>query len=101
MSAAPFPEAIELEVAHLRLRWPDGDTVLPAQALRAECRCAHCRAALLGGHPSPVYRGIALTDAKLVGQYALQLSFSDGHARGIYPWPLLRELGSRGTDTSP
>ncbi|HYQ49053.1 MAG TPA: DUF971 domain-containing protein, partial [Pseudomonas sp.] len=25
--------------------------------------------------------------------YGVQLVFSDGHERGIYPWPYLRELG--------
>ena len=92
MSVACVPDAVELSATHLRLRWPEGDVVLSAQALRAGCRCAHCRAAVLGGQSPPADRSIALTDAEPVGQYALRLSFSDGHARGIYPWPMLRHL---------
>ena len=33
-------------------------------------------------------------DVRAVGNYALQLVFSDGHERGIFPWGYLRELGA-------
>jgi DUF971 family protein len=33
-----------------------------------------------------------------VGNYAIRLTFADGHQTGIFPWKLLRELGST---TSP
>jgi len=46
---------------------------------------------------SPVDPDITLKHAEPVGQYALQLTFSDNHARGIYPWSLLRELSLVGT----
>ncbi|MNN61889.1 hypothetical protein D3C81_1771500 [compost metagenome] len=29
--------------------------------------------------------------------YGVQLVFSDGHERGIYPWAYLRELGHAGS----
>lgn len=95
MSTASIPEAIDLTAAHLRVRWPDHDSVLEAAMLRAECRCAHCRAAVQRGERLPIEPGLTLANAEPVGQYALQLSFSDGHARGIYPWSWLRELSSR------
>jgi DUF971 family protein len=38
--------------------------------------------------------GVNLAAAEPVGQYALNLRFSDGHERGIYPWALLRELAT-------
>ena len=98
MSAASFPDAVELDSAHLRLRWPDGDVVLSVLSLRAACRCAHCVAAARGDHASPGDDGIALAGAEPVGQYALRLFFSDGHARGIYPWTMLRELGAYALD---
>ena len=69
---------------------PCGSTYFANRALLPRA----CRAAARGGHVSPVDRGLALTNAEPVGQYALQLTFSDGHARGIYPWPLLRESGA-------
>jgi prepilin-type processing-associated H-X9-DG protein len=30
-----------------------------------------------------------------IGLYAINIAFSDGHARGIYPWPLLREFAAK------
>lgn len=37
--------------------------------------------------------GVEIVDIAPVGNYALQLSFSDGHDTGIYSWSYLRELG--------
>jgi len=93
-----MPHSIELSPEHLRLTWPDGASVLSAAALRAACRCADCRAADLGGHALTVDPDMRLTNAEPVGHYALRLTFSDGHGRGIYPWPLLREFS---TSTGP
>ena len=97
MTVETMPESIELTPAHLRLRWADRDAVLDAITLRAACRCAHCRAATLRAGVSTVDRSVTLAHAQSVGRYALQLTFSDGHARGIYPWCLLRELSLDGT----
>lgn len=92
MTADSLPDAITLRRDRLLLRWPDGPKELSAGVLRAACRCAECRAGTshdVAGQPSEV----ALTGATPIGQYALQLTFSDRHARGIYPWSLLRSLG--------
>lgn len=35
---------------------------------------------------------IAITDIQPQGGYALRLIFADGHASGIYTWPLLKSL---------
>lgn len=35
---------------------------------------------------------VAITDIKAVGNYAIQLTFSDGHDSGIFSWKYLREL---------
>jgi len=32
------------------------------------------------------------TDAELVGNYAIKISFSDGHDTGIYTWDYLRQI---------
>jgi DUF971 family protein len=62
--------------------------------LRAACRCATCKAAALQGQMQRPPAGVNLAAAEPVGQYALNLRFSDGHERGIYPWALLRELAT-------
>jgi DUF971 family protein len=35
---------------------------------------------------------LKITDASLVGNYAVRLTFSDGHSTGIYSWDYLRNL---------
>ncbi len=84
-----LPEAVDLVPAALRLQWPDGVAELPAVRLRAVCRCGGCRAR---GDAS--IEPVQLVDAVPVGRYALNLVFSDGHDRGIYPWAWLRELAT-------
>lgn len=38
-------------------------------------------------------KGVRVTAATAAGNYALQLTFSDGHNSGIYSWDYLQELG--------
>ena len=91
---ASAPVSLELSAAALRVRWADGEATLPAATLRARCRCASCQATRLRGHAVEAVADVRLVDARAVGQYALQLVFSDGHERGIFPWGYLRELGT-------
>ncbi len=87
------PELVSLRRDCLTLRWAEGDYIVTsAAALRAACRCAECRASA-AGTPVEGHATVKLTGVTPVGQYALQLTFSDGHDRGIYPWSLLLELG--------
>ena len=88
------PHAIEWAPQGLRLHWSDGEALIDAMRLRAACRCAACRSALLQGRLEQPPPGVNLTAAEPVGRYALNLHFSDGHARGVYPWSVLRELAT-------
>jgi DUF971 family protein len=80
----------------LEIVWSDGARSRLGHALlREQCRCAVCGQLRRHGP------GVARADATLrvdriepVGEQGLSLSFSDGHARGIYPWAYLRELGA-------
>jgi len=78
----------------LELEWPDGTRqALPETMLRQSCRCAGCIAERRRTQRAPVVAdGIRLTGIEPVGAYAVQLIFSDGHQRGIYPWPYLKSL---------
>ncbi|MEM5406298.1 MULTISPECIES: gamma-butyrobetaine hydroxylase-like domain-containing protein [Paraburkholderia] len=81
----------------LMLRWPAGETQRVDHArLRAACPCAACRRMRLGGAAPAAAAGVTLIGIEPMG-YGVQLAFSDGHARGIYPWPYLEQLG-RGED---
>jgi DUF971 family protein len=78
----------------LTLEWADGRRQEISHArLRGACPCAQCKAARLHGAISLVDEGVRLERIALQG-YGVQLVFSDGHERGIYPWGYLRELGS-------
>ncbi len=92
MTADAPPRSAALSPAALLLAWDDGEAQLPAARLRAACRCAECASARLRGTSPPVDAAVELADARPVGHYAVQLVFSDGHERGIYPWGYLRSL---------
>ena len=79
----------------LELRWQDGSASHLAHGLlRARCRCAACEQAYrdLGSHPEPA-SSIRLAAIHPVSDKGLNLVFSDGHGRGIFPWAYLHELG--------
>ena len=65
---------------------------LSAEELRAACRCAHCRRAQIDGVFAPEFPSVTIASVAPIGHYAINLGFSDGHARGIYPWSYLAEL---------
>jgi DUF971 family protein len=76
----------------LELQWPDGLAArLEGPHLRAACKCAECEQQRRAG--SSAASGTALLhELQPVGEHGLALGFSDGHARGIYPWAYLRQL---------
>jgi prepilin-type processing-associated H-X9-DG protein len=65
---------------------------LDAERLRAACRCAGCTVARRLGGPAPAAAGIRISTALPVGGYGLNIGFSDGHARGLFPFSYLDEL---------
>ncbi|WP_426206435.1 DUF971 domain-containing protein [Pseudomonas sp. TWP3-1] len=78
----------------LRLNWPDGrESLLSHAELRRQCPCSQCRAFRLQGTPPMVDPRVRVIEINAQG-YGLQLVFSDGHQRGIYPWPYLAQLPS-------
>ncbi len=91
--AIPDAATLERGGAALRLAWRDGvSTVLPAERLRLSCRCAWCtRDRIQDRFPRGV-PGVAVTRVEPMGGYAVHIAFSDGHARGIFPWTYLRAL---------
>ncbi len=76
----------------LRLNWPDGrEQRLGHAELRRQCPCSQCRAFRLQGLTVKVDPRIRVVELNAKG-YGLQLIFSDGHERGIYPWTYLAQL---------
>ncbi len=83
----------------LTIQWSDGhQSAYPYRYLREKCPCATCTE--LGppahGAPSPFpmlgVRPLKPDRAELVGRYALQIYWSDGHSSGIYSFEFLRSL---------
>jgi DUF971 family protein len=92
------PTIVECEVssdlATLSMTMPDGRQVaLGAEQLRLACKCAHCRRAQFDNRFPEAFPGIAIIGVTDLG-YGLNIAFSDGHNRGIYPKTYLAELAA-------
>jgi DUF971 family protein len=72
----------------------DEALTLPAEQLRLSCKCAHCTRARIDGRFPAAFPGIAITEIGDLG-YGLNIAFSDGHDRGIYPNAFLLSLAGR------
>ncbi|WP_458127971.1 DUF971 domain-containing protein [Pseudomonas sp. Z2-11] len=73
----------------LRLSWPDGrEQRLDHVELRRQCPCSQCRAFRLQGLTVQVDAWVRVVEVNAQG-YGVQLVFSDGHERGIFPWAYL------------
>lgn len=97
-----------VDIAPLEVRLSDGGrrmeivweggavTHLSASALRRASRSAGAVRDAIDGGELELPPTLSVTRAEPVGSYALRLSFSDGHDRGIFPWSYLHDLGTRG-----
>lgn len=90
------PEAIDLLPDHaIQISWPGGKrAVIPAKALRDRCPCAGCIEEMTGRKlldPATIPDDIRAVSIQPVGNYAIQIEWSDGHATGLYTWATLRE----------
>ena len=80
----------------LMIIWGDGhESHFPSPVLRRECPCASCRDEMTGARillPMHVPDNLELRKIQLVGQYALQFEWTDGHHTGIFSFDFLREM---------
>ena len=91
----PMPtEIVGLLRSTIAFTWDDGhQTVYAARALRLACHCAHCVEEMTGQQlvdPAKVPENVRARAIHLVGQYAIQIDWSDGHSTGIYNFRDLR-----------
>jgi len=66
-----------------------------AAELRRACPCAQCVNEWTGERvlkPENISENIEIRDLSLVGRYALNFRWSDGHETGIYSFRYLRDL---------
>jgi DUF971 family protein len=93
MDAAPETVILRRDRTGLRLVLPGGATRdIDAAHLRTACRCADCVRARVDATIPKRFERIAIAEIAAVGDYAINIVFTDGHARGIFPWAYLREL---------
>lgn len=80
----------------LEIDWGGGHVGLyPFLMLRGECPCASCVDEHTGERKldrSTIPSDIAIQDMQLAGNYALKITWSDGHDTGIYTWDRLHRL---------
>jgi DUF971 family protein len=97
----PTNITLNKQTHELAIQWSDSHmSGYPLDGLREACPCALCR----GGHEfmGPQYdpnlielkpaRSYEVKDMQLVGNYALQITWSDLHSSGIYTWDYLRRI---------
>ena len=96
MDNTPRELANDRKAAQLDILWDDGTSQRLSHALlRSSCKCTVCQSQrLLTGAVAIAQADVRVEQVNQVGHYAVQLVFSDGHARGIYPWSYLRTLAS-------
>ncbi|OPY94532.1 hypothetical protein A5906_13275 [Bradyrhizobium sacchari] len=83
------------DLTSLLVRTTQNDALsVPAETLRLSCKCAHCTRARFDGRFPETFPGIAITEIGDLG-YGLNIAFSDGHNRGIYPKTYLLRLAGR------
>ena len=79
----------------LTLVYPNHEHALPAEFLRVYSPSAEVRGHGVGQETLQTgKRGVLITDLEAVGNYALKITFSDGHDSGLYSWGYLYELAS-------
>jgi DUF971 family protein len=99
------PESVRASRSNaiLSIEWSSGEICEISFAdLRAACPCADCRGTHAATKDAVESSGLELTlrsdqateldEIKSVGNYAIQISWKDGHTHGIYSWEYLQEL---------
>lgn len=87
---------IEESDSELSIEWSDGtETRYDAVQLRRSCPCAACVDEWTGKKTlddRTVADNLAFKHVSIVGRYALNFHFTDGHDTGIFSFPYLRNL---------
>ena len=80
----------------IRIIWADNkECRYRAASLRRSCPCAQCVNEWTGERvlsPENIVDELEIRDVSLVGRYAINFRWSDGHETGIYSFRYLREL---------
>ena len=93
------PQKIELIGDYLAFVWSDGnESMIHASTLRENSPSAEqvgemdIFGRIRGGSNGGDFSSVRIENFERVGNYAIRIIFSDGHASGIYSWDLLRSI---------
>ena len=102
---APRTIHADRQARELQIVWPDGHrSVYDFTTLRWLCPCAFCRGEAgqpgwLDSNPTLSDEQVTLSDISLVGHYAIQPIWADGHGTGFYTFEHLRAACPCAEDT--
>ena len=93
---AEIPKSVEIADQAILIRWQDGhNSFYSHRSLRLRCQCAHCvdewtKKPVLD--PDSIAWDVKAVDHMIIGNYAIQFLWSDGHFTGIFPFDVLRKM---------
>ncbi len=96
-----IPKQIKIrQKEFLFIKWDDdSESLISLKYLRNECPCAGCKGetVLFKTYIPPKKTSFnenmfKIKDIQQVGNYAIQILWSDGHNTGIYNWEYLKQL---------
>ncbi|MDQ3798507.1 MAG: DUF971 domain-containing protein [Acidobacteriota bacterium] len=91
-------QIIEESDSELTIVWSDEtERIYNAPGLRRACPCASCIDEWTGAKrlkDESVSDDLTIKNVAVVGRYALNFRFSDGHETGIYSFKYLKEMGN-------
>jgi ATP-binding protein involved in chromosome partitioning len=93
----PLPiEIVGLGKDQVTIVWDEGrESRFGARELRLRCRCAACVDEMSGAptlDPATVPSDVKVAGMELVGNYGVQIRFTDGHSTGIYRFADLAQI---------
>ena len=96
---SPWPEEIRLSNSRdsLFVKFDNGyETTLSAELLRVESPSAEVQGHGIGQKITPAGKAkVTISALEAVGNYAIRISFSDGHDTGLFSWDILFDYGKR------
>ena len=98
-STTLWPQEIRLSKSknNLFVKFDDGyETTLSAELLRVESPSAEVQGHGVGQKTTPTGKAkVTISALEPVGNYAIRITFSDGHDTGLFSWDILYDYGQR------
>lgn len=99
----PSPTTIQAIGNEIAIAWADGaESYYPMETLRKLSPSAEnvgerdlLGNRIAGGNGPTEFPGVTVTGWEIVGGYAVQFRFSDGHNTGLYSYQYLRDIGDQ------